>query len=138
MMMPFFPAMRIIAVFFAVLALGATALGRCQRDRDPLRIHIRDFDSEAALSDTLRKLIPPGMRVSGAWEMMQSNGFKCGERAATTIDAKAGKLGSGPPYLQCWQSSPIYLGLKHRDWTVTFHYDSSGVRDLRASYIIQP
>jgi len=37
------------------------------------------------------------MRVSGAWEMMQSNGFKCGERAATTFDAKARKLGVATP-----------------------------------------
>jgi hypothetical protein len=132
MRMPSFPAMRFVTGFLAVLALG------CARDRDPLRIHIRDFDSGPALTDTLKKLLGPRMRVSGAWEMMQGNGFKCGERAGITVDTKAGKLGSGPPYLQCWQSSPIAFGLQRRDWTVTFKYDSSGVRDIYAGYIIQP
>ena len=126
------PAPRFVTVLFALLALS------CARDRDPLRIHIRDFNSGTELSDTLKKLIRPGMRVSGAWEMMQSNGFKCGERAATTFDAKARKLGSGPPYLQCWQSSPVDMGMRHRAWTVTFQYDSTGVRDISAGYIIQP
>jgi hypothetical protein len=32
----------------------------------------------------------------------------------------------------------VDLGMRHRDWTVTFQYDSSGVRDIVASYIIQP
>lgn len=126
------PAVRYVAGIAAVLALG------CARDRDPHRIHIRDFDSGTTLADTLKRLIRPGTRVSTAWEAMQGNGFKCGERAPITVDTRAGKLGSGTPHLECWQSSPINLGLQRRDWTVTFQYDSSGVRDIYAGYIIQP
>ena len=132
MTVPSFAAMRFLTAIIGVLALG------CARDRDPLRIHIRDFDSGTALSDTLKRLIRPGMKVSGAWEVMQGNGFKCGERAGITIDARAGKLGSGTPHLECWHSSPISLGLQRRQWTVVFQYDSSGVRDITAGYIIQP
>jgi len=126
------PVKRYVTGIIAVFALG------CARDRDPMRIHIRDFESGTVLADTLKRLITPGIRVAAAWEMMQGNGFKCGERAGTTFDARAGKLGSGTPYLQCWQSSPMYLGLKRRDWTVNLQYDSSGVRDITAGYIIQP
>ena len=125
-------AVRCVTGIVAVLALG------CARDRNPLRIHIRDFDSGTALSDTLKRLIPPGMKVSGAWEVMQGNGFKCGERAGTTFDTRAKKLGSGTPHLECWQSSPITLGLQRREWRVVFQYDSSGVRDISAGFIIQP
>lgn len=125
-------AVRCVTGIVAVLALG------CARDRDPLRIHIRDFDSGTALSDTLKRLIRPGTRVSGAWEMMQGSGFKCGERAGITVNTQTGKLGSGTPHLECWHSSPISLGLQRRQWTVVFQYDSSGVRDISAGYIIQP
>ena len=125
-------AVRCVTGLVAVLALG------CARDRDPLRIHIRDFDSGTALSDTLKRLIRPGTQVSGAWEVMQGNGFKCGERAGTTFDTRAKKLVSGRPHLECWQSSPITLGLQRREWRVVFQYDSSGVRDISAGYIIQP
>ena len=126
------PLMRYVTGIVVVLTLG------CARDRDPMRIHIRDFESGPVLADTLKRLITPGIRVAAAWEMMQSNGFKCGERAGTTFDVQARKLGSGTPYLQCWQSSPMYLGLKRRDWTVNLQYDSSGVRDITAGYIVQP
>lgn len=103
-----------------------------------MRIHLRDFDNGPALTDTLQRLVRPGTQLNAVWEIMQGNGFKCGERAATTIDTKAGKLGSGPPYLQCWQSTPVSLGLQRREWTVTIRYDSTGARDLSAGYIIQP
>ena len=126
------PTVRQVIGIVAVLALG------CAKDRDPHRIHLRDFDSGTALSDTLKRFIPPGTRLSTVWEAMQGNGFKCGERAPITVDTRAGKLGSGTPHLECWQSSPINLGLQRREWTVTFQYDSSGVRDIYAGYIIQP
>ena len=101
---------RYVTALVVILALG------CAKDRNPLRIHLRDFDNGPALADTLKRLVRPG----------------------TTIDTRSGKLGSGTPYLQCWQSTPINLGLQRRQWTVTFQYDSAGVRDLFAGYIIQP
>jgi hypothetical protein len=123
---------RFVTALAAILAIG------CGKDRDPMRIHLRDFDNGPALADTLKRLVPPGTSLNAAWEIMQKSGFKCGERAGTTIDTTAGKVGSGTPYLQCWESTPINLGLKRREWTVTFQYDSAGVRDVRAGYIIQP
>ena len=123
---------RCVIALVAILAIG------CTKDRDPMRIHLRDFDNGPALADTLKRLVPPGTSLNAAWEIMQKSGFKCGERAGITVDTKAGALGSGTPYLQCWQSTPINLGLQRRQWTVTFQYDSAGVRDLFAGYIIQP
>ena len=123
---------RYVTALAAILALG------CAKDRDPRRIHLRDFDNGPALADTLQRLERPGTRLNAAWEIMQGNGFKCGERAGTTIDTRTGTLGSGTPYLQCWQSIPINLGLQRRQWTVTLQYDSAGVRDVSAGYIIQP
>lgn len=123
----------------AILLLFALLVIACgKKNPDPNYINIKDFDSDKALTDTLKKLIPAGTRVLVASEAMQSKGFKCGERAPTTVDTKAGTLGSGRPHLECWQSSPIEGGLRHRDWTVTFDYGSAGVRDVHAGYIIQP
>jgi hypothetical protein len=124
-------ARRVIALV-VLLALG------CSGNRDPHHLDIGDFDSSQALTDTLKKLLLPGVRVSAASEMMQRNGFICGDRAATLVDLKTGKLGSGRPDLQCWQSSRIPPGLQRRDWTVTFKYDTSGIRDVFANFIIQP
>jgi hypothetical protein len=125
------PARRAIALV-VLLALG------CSRNRDPMHVDVRDFDSGKSLSDTLGKLLPPGTRVPIVWEAMQRYGFKCGERRGITVDMKTGKLGSGKPDLECWQSSRINLGLQRRDWRVTFKYDSSGVRDVFAGFNIQP
>lgn len=123
----------------AILLLFALLVSACsKKNPDPNFINIQDFDSDKALTDTLRKMIPPGTRVLVASEAMQSKGFKCGERAPMTVDTKAGTLGSGTPHLECGQSSPIEGGLRHRDWTVTFDYDSAGVRDVQAGFIIQP
>ena len=123
---------RYITALVGVLAIA------CAKDRDPPGIHLRDFDNGPALTDTLKRLVRPGTRLNAVWEIMQGNGFKCGERAGITVDTKAGELGSGPPYLQCWQSTPVSLGLQRREWTVTIHYDSTGARDVIAGYIIQP
>jgi hypothetical protein len=123
---------RGVIALVVLLALG------CSRNRDPHHIDIGDFDSGQALTDTLRKLLLPGIRVAAASEMMQRNGFICGDRAGTIVDLKTGKLGSGKPDLQCWQSSRIPPGFQRRDWTVTFKYDTSGIRDVFANFIIQP
>lgn len=125
----------IVQSLLVAVTLGAAC---ARKNPNPNYINIRDFDSDKALTDTLKNLIPPGTRVLVASEEMQSNGFKCGERAGITVDTKTGTLGSGTPHLECWQSSPIKPGLQHRDWTVTFNYDSTGVRDVMAGYIIQP
>ena len=121
------------AAVFAVLLLAG-----CKRDRDPRHFDLGDFNSGKQLTDTLTRLLPPGTRLNLVWEVMQGNGFGCGERAATTVDIQKGTLGSGKPYLECYKSTRIDLGLKRRDWTVMFNYDSSGVRDINSGYIIQP
>lgn len=120
------------AALVALLALG------CRKNRDPSHIDLGDFVSGNQLSDTLRKLIPVGSRVPVVWEMMQRNGFGCGERAATTVDLKTNTLGSGTPHLECYQSTRINFGMRRRDWTVVFDYDTTGVKAINSGYIIQP
>lgn len=120
------------AAIAAVLALG------CNNNRDPNHIELGDFVSGNQLSDTLRKLIPAGTRVPAVWEMMQGNGFDCGERRPITVDLKANKLGSGKPDLECYQSTRINFGLRKRRWTVVFGYDTTGVRTINSGYDIQP
>ncbi len=128
-----------IAFTKATLLLFALLIPACsKKNSDPKSINLRDFDSDKALTDTLKKWIPSGTPVLAASATMQANGFKCGERAGITFDTTTGKPGSGTPHLECWQSSPIVPGLQRRDWTVTLNYDSTGVRDVHAGYIIQP
>jgi len=115
-----------------VLAAG------CKKNPDPRYIDISDFNSGKQLTDTLKRLIPVGTRLPIVWETMQTSGFKCGERSLTTVDTVTRKLGSGAPYLECDNSSRINYGLQRRMWTVEFHYDSAGVKDILAGYIIQP
>jgi hypothetical protein len=110
----------------------------CASDPDPTHFHLRDFSEGSALADTIKRFIPPGTKLTAAWEMMQGNGFKCGERPGIRVDPQTHKLGSGSPSLECWQSTRISLGLQRRFWTVTFPHDTSGVRDVFAGYIIQP
>jgi hypothetical protein len=117
--------------------LALFALG-CKKNPDPRHIDLGDFNSGKQLSDTLKKLVPPGTRVLLASEVMQINGFTCGERSGITVDVNKGELGSGKPYLECYNSTRIDLGLKRREWTVKFNYDSAGVQDVVAGYIIQP
>jgi hypothetical protein len=121
----------------AVAGFASIALG-CRKDPDPTHFRLRDFSTAPALRDTIRKLVPPGSHLTAVWEMMQGNGFKCGERPGIRVDPQTHKLGSGSPSLECWQSTRISLGLRRRVWTVTFPHDSSGVRDAFARYIIQP
>jgi hypothetical protein len=120
------------ATLIALLALG------CRKNPDPNRIELGDFVSGNQLSDTLRKLIPVGTRIPPAWEMMQRNGFDCGERRPITVDLKANKLGSGKPDLECYQSTRMNFGLRKRRWTVVFEYDTTGVTTINSGYDIQP
>jgi hypothetical protein len=118
-------------------AVVLLALG-CKKNPDPLYIDISDFNSGKQLTDTLKRLIPVGTRVPLAWQTMQTSGFKCGESSLTTVDTTTHKLGSGAPYLECGISSRIDFGMRRRVWTVEFHYDSAGVKDILAGYMIQP
>ena len=120
----------------AVALLAFLAVG-CKRDPDPRHFKLADFTSGKQLTDTLRKLIPMGTREAIVREMMQGNGFKCGERAAITVDTATHKLGSGKPYLECSHSTRIEFGLRHRAWTVEFKLDSARVTDIDAGYIYQ-
>ena len=129
--------MRLVSTPIATVVIAVLSLG-CGKDPDPTHFHLGDFSTAPALTDTLRRLIPPGTQLTSAWVIMQGNGFKCGERAGVSVDPQTHELGSGTPSLQCWQSSPISLGLRRRDWTVTLAHDTSGVRDVLAGYIIQP
>src|SRR5688572_9216766 len=84
------------AIFAALLMLG------CKKNPDPLHIEVADFESPKQLSDTLQYLV--GMTEPVVWEAMQRNGFGCGERSGIVVDRSTGKLGSGKPHLECWQS----------------------------------
>lgn len=129
--------MKGLALVTRVAALALLAAS-CRKNPDPRHIDLDDFSSGKQLTDTLKKLIPPGTRVVLASEVMQSNGFKCGERAGITVDVNTSKVGSGKPYLECWKSTRIDLGLKRREWSVQFKYDTAGVQDIIAGYAIQP
>ena len=107
----------------------------CKKNPDPHHIDIADFKSPQQLSDTLKYLI--GMQEPVVWEAMQRNGFGCGERSGTIVDRNTGKLASGKPHLQCWQSHRIDFGLRRRVWTVDFVVDSARVSDVTASFIYQ-
>ena len=122
------------------LALGALVTLGCSQGGDPKPIDIRDFSEARPVNDSLKKLVPVGTPVPRAQALMEQSGFKCDPqmRSAITVDVVTGKLGSGPPTLQCWNSNRISLGRQHRDWTVVYRYDSAGVRDVTAGYIIQP
>jgi len=114
---------------FALLVAG------CKKNPDPMHFKLADFNSPKQLTDTLKRLIPVGMREAVVWEMMQRNGFACGERSATIVDRQTGKLGSGKPDLECYQSTRIDFGLRRRQWTVVFKLDSGRVTDIMAGYI---
>ncbi|HXQ77562.1 MAG TPA: hypothetical protein VN797_05115 [Gemmatimonadaceae bacterium] len=121
-----------LAVLTALLAVG------CKKNPDPAHIELGDFVSGNQLNDTLRKLIPVGTRLPRVWEMMQTNGFGCGERAPTTVDLKSNTLASGQTHLECYQSTRINLGMRRRDWTVVIEHDTTGVTGINSGYIIQP
>jgi hypothetical protein len=121
-----------VAAIIALLALG------CRKNPDPSHIELGDFVSGNQLNDTLRKLIPAGTRLPRVWEMMQTNGFGCGERAPTTVDLKTSTLGTGQTHLECYQSTRTNFGMRRRDWTVVFEHDTSGVTGINSGYIIQP
>jgi hypothetical protein len=117
------------ALFAALLTLG------CKKNPDPLHIDVADFKSPKQLSDTLQYLV--GMTEPVVWEAMQRKGFGCGERSGILVDRSTGKLGSGKPHLECWQSHRINLGLRRRVWTVEFGLDSGRVTDVTARFIYQ-
>jgi hypothetical protein len=123
---------QLIVGLFAFLACG------CSAERAPKPVDIRDFSSGPALRDTLLRLVPRGTPVSRAQKLMEESGFKCDQRAGIVMDPVARKLGSGPPHLECWNSNRIFPWYQHRDWTVSYRYDSAGVTDVIAGYIIQP
>lgn len=116
-------------MFAALLMLG------CKKDPDPLHIEVADFESPKQLSDTLQYMV--GMTEPVVWEAMQRNGFGCGERSGIVVDRSTGKLGSGKPHLECWQSHRTNLGLRRRLWTVEFGLDSGRVTDVKAGFIYQ-
>jgi hypothetical protein len=120
------------------LVLGALA---CGRGNDQKPIDIGDFTEAAPLNDSLRKLVPAGTPVPTAQALMEQSGFKCDPEfhSTITVDIAAGKLGSGPPRLECWASRRIPpLWFNHQDWTVVYEYDGARVRSVNASSIIQP
>jgi hypothetical protein len=125
-------SVRVSVAVGALVALGCTSRG------DPKPIDIRDFSTAAHLNDSLTKLVPVGTSVPRAQAVMVQSGFKCDVARYSAIAVVNGKLGSGPPTLECWNSNRIFPGLQHRDWTVVYRYDSAGVRDVTAWYIIQP
>jgi len=102
-----------------------------------MHFKLADFNSGKQLTDTLKRLIPMGTREPVVWEMMQGNGFACGERAGIIVDPKAAKLGSGKPNLECYKSTRIEFGLRRRPWTVEFALDSARVTNITAGYIYQ-
>src|SRR5512132_143888 len=110
-----------------VVVLVAVA---CDRGRDPRPIRIGDFSSDQKLRDTLSRLVPAGTPLSAAQSLMERSGFECGNRAGIVVNPTTDKLSSGKPELQCWQSSRIFPGFKHRDWTITYRHDSSRVREV--------
>lgn len=130
--MPRVIPVQLIVAFIAFLACS------CRAERAQKPVDIRDFRSGAVLRDTLQRLVPRGTPVSRAQTLMEESGFQCGQRAGIVVDRVGGKLGSGPPYLECWNSNRIFPGFQHRDWTVVYRYDSAGVADVIAGYIIQP
>jgi hypothetical protein len=119
----------------AAALVALLALGCAKKDPDPNHFKLADFHTDKQLTDTLKRLIPTGMREAAAWEMMQGNGFKCGERSATIVDRQTGTLGSGNPDLVCGRSTRINFGLRHRQWTVVFKLDSARVTDVSAGPI---
>ena len=65
-----------IALTQAILPLFALLVIACsKKNPDPNYINIRDFDSGEALTDTLKKLIPPGTRILAASEAMSLKAF---------------------------------------------------------------
>ena len=110
------------AAVVALLALG------CKKDPDPSHFKLADIHSGNQLTDTLKRRIPNGTREADAWETMQKNGFYCGERGATIVDA--GTIGSGKRELHCSRSTRINFGLKRREWYVFFKLDSARVTDI--------
>jgi hypothetical protein len=122
---------QLLVGFLAFLACGC-------RERAPKPVEVSDFSEGGKLRDTLQRLIPRGAPISRAQALMEESGFKCDQRAGTVVDLPAAKLGAGPPHLECWNSSRIMAGIQRRDWTVVYRYDSSGVTDVIAGYIIQP
>ena len=123
-----------------VVVIGAVIILARRSGGDPKPVDIRDFGDAAPMNDTLQKLVPAGTPVPLAEALMHKSGFRCdpARRSTITVDVAKGKLGAGPPRLECWNSNRIFPGYQHRDWTVVYNYDTAGVRDVRASYIIQP
>ena len=121
-----------LTIFVVLFAAG------CSRGGERKPINISDYESGASLSATLKQLVPPGTPVARARSLMEESGFECGERAGIVVDQRAGRIGSGKPRLECWESSRIWPGLQRRDWTVVIRYDSSGVVESFGSFIIQP
>jgi hypothetical protein len=128
---------RLGSTSVVVIGIAALALA-CASDRDPTHFRLRDFSEGPALADTIKRLVPPGSKLTAVWEMMQGNGFKCGERPGIRVDPQTHELGSGSPSLECWRSTRIDMGLRRRDWTVTFPHDSTRIRDVFAGYITRP
>jgi hypothetical protein len=110
------------AAVVALLALG------CKKDPDPSHFKLADIHSGNQLEDTLRRRIPIGAREAAVWEMMQGNGFHCGERSANPMDFDT--TGSGNRELHCGRSTRINFGLKRRVWLVFFKLDSARVTDV--------
>ena len=130
-------ALRVVLGLGAVCAVVMTLA--CERGNQK-PIDIRDFSETARMNDSLQKLVPAGTTIAQAQTLMEQSGFKCdpARRSTITVDTVPGKLGAGPPRLECWNSNRFFPWFQHRDWTVVYRYDSAGIRDVTASYIIQP
>ncbi len=118
--------------FLTFVVTVALTLG-CKKNPDPNYIDVARFRSGKQLADTLKYTI--GMPEAGVWEMMNRNGFKCGERHDDIV--KDRQLAPGRLNLECWYEHRIELGLRRRVWTVTFPLDSSRVREVYAGFIKQ-
>ena len=115
------------------VVLGVLVMSGCKKNPDPRHIDLADFNSRKELSDTLRKWIPPGTRLTRVWETMQVSGFACGERAGTVIDTISKQVVSGKPYLECMRSTRRQL-FNRRVWRVQFDFDSAGMTDVASAY----
>ena len=97
-----------------VVVIGAVIMLGRRSGRDPKPVDIRDFGDAAPMNDTLQKLVPAGTPVPLAAALMHKSGFRCdpARRSTITVDVAKGKLGAGPPRLECWNSNRIFRASK--------------------------
>ena len=120
-------------------ALAVVLILACEPQGKPKPVDIADFDSDSAMTDTLRRLVPVGTPVATARSLMEASGLVCDQRSETVKpDTMSGALGAGAPVLVCFGSKRFFPWVQHRDWSMRYSYDSTGVTGVLAGYIIQP